>query len=220
MSEQAEAIFKSWFENFEPWNGKRPGNWSKDVLGDYVTIKLGGSPRPIKDYLSDVGLRWLKISDVSGLQSPYVIDISEHINELGLKSTVHLEVGALVLSNSATPDIPKILDVDTCIHDGWLYFPKSQLSNYFLYLFYKSIRPKLISLGNGSVFTNLKTNILKEYNFLKPDKETLYRFDDLVGPMFEMMREISRENQRLSELRDYLIQKLMSGELDVSDLNS
>ena len=220
LSEQAEAIFKSWFENFEPWNGKRPGNWSKGVLGDYVTIKRGGSPRPIKDYLSDVGLRWLKISDVSGLQSPYVIDISEHINELGLKSTVHLEVGALVLSNSATPGIPKILDVDTCIHDGWLYFPKSQLSNYFLYLFYKSIRPKLISLGNGSVFTNLKTNILKEYNFLKPDKETLYRFDDLVGPMFEMMREISRENQRLSELRDYLIQKLMSGELDVSDLNS
>lgn len=219
LSEQAETLFRSWFEAYEPWNGEMPTDWKQGALGDFVTIKRGGSPRPIQEYLSDEGLRWLKISDVSGLQSPYVLEIAEHIIEEGLKKTVYLEAGSLVLSNSATPGIPKILDVDSCIHDGWLYFPESQLSNYFLYLFYKSIRPKLVALGNGSVFTNLKTDILKGYSFSKPDDDTLYKFDKIVAPMFRMMREVARENQRLSEVRDSLLQKLMSGELDVSDLN-
>lgn len=219
LSEQAETLFKSWFEDYEPWNGEMPADWKQGVLGDFVTIKRGGSPRPIQEYLSDEGLRWLKISDVSGLQSPYVLEIAEHIIEAGLKKTVYLEAGSLVLSNSATPGIPKILDVDSCIHDGWLYFPESQLSNYFLYLFYKSIRPKLVALGNGSVFTNLKTDILKGYSFLKPDNDTLYKFDEIVAPMFRMMREVARENQRLSELRDSVLPKLMSGELNVSDLD-
>ena len=219
LSEQAETLFKSWFEDYEPWNGEIPTDWKQGVLGDFVTIKRGGSPRPIQEYLSDEGLRWLKISDVSGLQSPYVLEIAEHIIKAGLKKTVYLEAGSLVLSNSATPGIPKILDVDSCIHDGWLYFPESQLSNYFLYLFYKSIRPKLVALGNGSVFTNLKTDILKGYSFSKPDNDTLYKFDEIVAPMFRMMREVARENQRLSELRDSLLPKLMSGELNVSSLN-
>lgn len=219
LSEQAETLFRSWFEAYEPWNGEMPTDWKQGALGDFVTIKRGGSPRPIQEYLSDEGLRWLKISDVSGLQSPYVLEIAEHIIEEGLKKTVYLEAGSLVLSNSATPGIPKILDVDSCIHDGWLYFPESQLSNYFLYLFYKSIRPKLVALGNGSVFTNLKTDILKGYSFSKPDDDTLYKFDKIVAPMFRMMREVARENQRLSEVRDSLLPKLMSGELDVSDLN-
>ena len=219
LSEQAETLFRSWFEAYEPWNGEMPTDWRQGALGDFVTIKRGGSPRPIQEYLSDEGLRWLKISDVSGLQSPYVLEIAEHIIEEGLKKTVYLEAGSLVLSNSATPGIPKILDVDSCIHDGWLYFPESQLSNYFLYLFYKSIRPKLVALGNGSVFTNLKTDILKGYSFSKPDDDTLYKFDKIVAPMFRMMREVARENQRLSEVRDSLLPKLMSGELDVSDLN-
>ena len=219
MSEQAETLFRSWFEAYEPWNGEMPTDWRQGALGDFVTIKRGGSPRPIQEYLSDEGLSWLKISDVSGLQSPYVLEIAEHIIEEGLKKTGYLEAGSLVLSNSATPGIPKILDVDSCIHDGWLYFPESQLSNYFLYLFYKSIRPKFVALGNGSVFTNLKTDILKGFSFSKPDDDTLYKFDKIVAPMFRMMREVARENQRLSEVRDSLLPKLMSGELDISDLN-
>ena len=219
LLEQAGALFKSWFEDYEPWNGKKPSNWHNGVLGDFVTIKRGGSPRPIQQFLSDEGLRWLKISDVSGLQSPYVLNIAEHIIEAGLGKTILLKKGALVLSNSATPGIPKILDVDSCIHDGWLYFPESQLSKYFLYLFYKSIRPKLVALGNGSVFTNLKTDILKEYVFSKPDNDTLNRFDYMISPLFKTMREIARENHRLTELRDTLLPKLMSGELDVSKID-
>ena len=133
-----------------------PSAWEKAPLGTFVEIKRGGSPRPIQDFLSDSGLRWLKISDVTSLKSPFILEIKEHIKLEGLKKTVFLKAGELVLSNSATPGIPKILDVDSCIHDGWLYFPKSQLSKYYLYLFFKHIRKELVALGMAACLLILK----------------------------------------------------------------
>ncbi len=216
LQQQAAALFESWFVNLDPWNGVQPSDWENAPLGSFVEIKRGGSPRPIQDYLSNSGLRWLKISDVTSLNSPFVLEIKEHIKEDGLRKTVFLHAGELVLSNSATPGIPKILDVDTCIHDGWLYFPKSELSKYYLYLFFKHIRKELVALGNGSVFTNLKTDILKAFPATKADKSTLKEFDVLVAPLFNVMLNADRENFKLAAMRDALLPKLMSGEVDVS----
>lgn len=216
LQQQAAALFESWFVDYNPWSGIQPSEWTNAPLGTFVEIKRGGSPRPIQDYLSNSGLRWLKISDVTSLSSPFVLEIKEHIKEEGLKKTVFLHAGELVLSNSATPGIPKILDVDTCIHDGWLYFPKSELSKYYLYLFFKHIRKELVSLGNGSVFTNLKTDILKAFPATKADKVTLKKFDALVSPLFDAMLNADRENLKLATMRDSLLPKLMSGEIDVS----
>ena len=140
LEQQAQILFRSWFVDYEPWNGIVPDSWVNGKLGDFVDIKRGGSPRPIQEYLSESGLRWLKISDVTSLQTPFVIDIKDHIIEEGLKKTVFLKAGSLVLSNSATPGVPKILDIDSCIHDGWLYFPESKFSKEYLYLFFKYIR--------------------------------------------------------------------------------
>ena len=216
LQQQAAALFESWFVNYDPWDGVQPSEWENAPLGSFVEIKRGGSPRPIQDFLSDSGLRWLKISDATSLSSPFVLEIKEHIKEEGLRKTVFLHAGELVLSNSATPGIPKILDVDTCIHDGWLYFPKSELSKYYLYLFFKHIRKELVALGNGSVFTNLKTDILKAFPATKADESTLKEFDALVTPLFDAMLNADRENFKLAAMRDALLPKLMSGEIDVS----
>ena len=218
LEQQAQAIFKSWFVDFEPFGGVMPDDWESNKLGFFVKIKRGGSPRPIQEYVSDSGYRWLKISDVTSLNSPYILEIKEHIKETGLKKTVLLKQGSLVLSNSATPGIPKILDVDSCIHDGWLYFPESQLSNEYLYLLFKMIRKDLVMLGNGSVFTNLKTDILRQYEIIKPINPVLENFQSLIIPIFEAMKNIARENQRLSKLRDTLLPKLMNGEIDVENV--
>lgn len=218
LQQQAAALFESWFVNYDPWDGVQPSEWENAPLGSFVEIKRGGSPRPIQDFLSDSGLRWLKISDVTSLSSPFVLEIKEHIKEEGLRKTVFLHAGELVLSNSATPGIPKILDVDTCIHDGWLYFPKSELSKYYLYLFFKHIRKELVALGNGSVFTNLKTDILKAFPATKADESTLKEFDALVTPLFDAMLNADRENFKLAAMRDALLPKLMSGEIDVSTI--
>lgn len=219
LEQQAQALFKSWFLDYEPWDGSVPDSWNHGKLGDFAEIKRGGSPRPIQEYLSDSGLRWLKISDVTSLQTPFVIDIKDHIIETGLRKTVFLKAGSLVLSNSATPGVPKILDVDSCIHDGWLYFPESKFSKEYLYLYFKYIRQQLVNLSNGSVFNNLKTDILKRYPTILPDKETLRRFDDIVIPMFLQMQNLTRESHKLADMRDALLPKLMSGELDISDIN-
>ena len=219
LEQQAQVLFKSWFLDYEPWDGSVPDSWKHGKLGDFAEIKRGGSPRPIQEYLSDSGLRWLKISDVTSLQTPFVIDIKDHIIEAGLRKTVFLKAGSLVLSNSATPGVPKILDVDSCIHDGWLYFPESKFSKEYLYLYFKYIRQQLVNLSNGSVFNNLKTDILKRYPTILPDKETLQRFDDIVIPMFLQIQNLTRESHKLADMRDTLLPKLMSGKLDVSDID-
>lgn len=219
LEQQAQVLFKAWFLDYEPWNGSMPDSWNSGKLGDFAEIKRGGSPRPIQEYLSDSGLRWLKISDVTSLQTPFVIDIKDHIIEAGLRKTVFLKAGSLVLSNSATPGVPKILDVDSCIHDGWLYFPESKFSKEYLYLYFKYIRQQLVNLSNGSVFNNLKTDILKGYPTILPDKETLRRFDDIVMPIFLQIRNLTRESHKLADMRDTLLPKLMSGELDISDVD-
>lgn len=215
LEQQAQALFKNWFVDFEPFSGKMPEGWKVGKLGDFVEIKRGGSPRPIQKFLSDEGYRWLKISDVTSLSAPFVLNIAEHIKEEGLSKTVFLKAGSLVLSNSATPGIPKILDLDTCIHDGWLYFPKSQLSNEYLYLLFKEIRPQLLNLGNGSIFTNLKTDILKNFEISLPSTETLSKFQNIIKPIFEKMLATQREIKQLATLRDTLLPKLMNGEMQI-----
>jgi len=205
----AETLFRHYFiENPNP-------DWKEGKLGDYVDIKRGGSPRPITDYIASSGYRWLKISDVTNIDSPYIFHTKEYIKESGLKKTVLLNEGSLVLSNSATPGIPKILCVDSCIHDGWLYFPKSRFSKYYLYLFFKFIRQDLINLGNGSIFTNLKTDILKKYVINIPDCTSLDKFESIVSPLFEKMLGNTEQIFAIETQRDALLPRLMSGEVMV-----
>lgn len=224
---QAQAIFKSWFIDFEPFKngkfidselGKIPEGWVCKKLKDFVEIKRGSSPRPIQDYLSGSGYNWLKISDATSESSPFIFNIKEHIKKSGISQTVYLVAGELVLSNSATPGIPKFLDVNTCIHDGWLWFSNSKLSYEFLYLFFLHKRRDFISLGNGSVFTNLKTDIVKDALFVYPNKAVMDEFDKITKTIFENIKIRSRESKRLTQLRDILLPKLMSGEIDVTDI--
>ena len=219
LEEQAMTLFKSWFIDYEPFDKQVITTWKYGVLGDFVEIKRGGSPRPIQNFLSNRGLHWLKISDATCISSPFVNEIKEYIIEEGLKKTVFIKAGSLVLSNSATPGLPKILDIDTCIHDGWLYFPSSKFSNEYLYLYFKYIRNNLVALGNGSVFTNLKTDILKNYPTNLPTDDVLNKFDKIVKPIFSMILSKTRESKRLIEIRDTLLPKLISGELDVSNID-
>lgn len=219
LEQQAQALFKSWFVDFEPFGGTMPKDWKIGKLGDFIEIKRGGSPRPIQEYLVPNGLNWLKISDATAETSPYILEIKEHIKPEGLNKTVFLKKGSLVLSNSATPGIPKFLDIDSCIHDGWLYFPNSLFSNEYLFLLFNHIRKDLISLGNGSVFTNLKTDILRNFEAILPTKKVLQRFDSIVSSIFISIKRTREEIATLITLRDTLLPKLMSGEIDVSNVD-
>ncbi len=222
LEKMAENLYKEWFVRFRfpgyeqaEFENGIPKGWETKRLGDELEVKRGGSPRPIHEYLSDTGLKWLKISDATQSDNPYIVNIEESIIEEGLKKTVYLKAGSLVLSNSATPGLPRILTIDSCIHDGWLYFPKKKLSNEYLYLLFNHIRPHLLSKGNGAIFTNLKTDILKRYLFTKPTDIILSLFNDLVKPIFGQIYSLTMKNQNLTKQRDMLLPRLMFGKLEV-----
>lgn len=222
LEKAAQELYKEWFVRFRfpgyentKFEGDIPKGWETRRLGDVLDIKRGGSPRPIQDFLTNDGLKWLKISDATKSSNPFVFNIEESIKEEGLRKTVYLKAGSLVLSNSATPGLPRILAIDTCIHDGWLYFTNQNLSNEFLFLFFNHIRPNLVNKGNGAVFTNLKTDILKKYLFARPEDRVLQQFDNAIKPIFNQIYTITKQNVNLTMQRDLLLPRLMSGKMEV-----
>ena len=222
LEEAAQRLYKEWFVDLRfpghettPITDGIPEGWRETTIGDETEVKRGGSPRPIQEYLSDEGLNWLKISDATASNSPFIYQIKEKIKPEGLRKTVFMKAGTIILSNSATPGIPKILKIDTCIHDGWLYFPNLQLSNEYMYHLFLQIRSDLVSRATGAVFTNLRTDILKGYRFIKPDDYILDLFNKQVKPIFSEIDCLHQQVLLLTEARDRLLPKLMNGEIEV-----
>ncbi len=197
--------------------GQIPEDWGAKPLGDYLEIKRGGSPRPIKEYIVEKGFPWTKIADATSEPSPFLFKTKECIKGEGLKKTVLLKKGTLILSNSATPGLPKFLELDACIHDGWLHFPEKKLfSNVYLYQLFLVIRKALVAQGNGSVFTNLKTDILRNQVVVVPLPQIIEQFDNTVALIFKKLKENCKEINTLVELRNSLLPKLISGELNIN----
>lgn len=227
LEEMAMALYKHWFVDFGPFQdgefveselGRIPKGWEVKRLDEIITVKRGGSPRPIQDFLAPSGLPWVKISDATASNSPYLMETKEFIKEEGLRKTVLLKKGSLILSNSASPGIPKFLELDACIHDGWLHFPEiNRFGKYLLFLTFLRIKEELIQKGNGSVFTNLKTDILKSQLVTLPPKEIEEKINSQIKSFFKKIRENSKENQTLTQLRDTLLPKLISGEVRLKE---
>ena len=214
---ETRALFPSEFEETEL--GWVPKGWEVKNLGELVTVKRGGSPRPIQDFLVPEGLPWVKISDATASDSRFLSTTKEFIKPEGLNKTVLLQKGELILSNSATPGLPKFLELDACIHDGWLYFPeKRHISDLYLYQLFLEIRPLLVQQGNGSVFTNLKTDILKQHSMVVPTSNVLRSFEKQVFAFHSKIQQVNQENQSLQKIRDILLPQLISGELALDDL--
>jgi type I restriction enzyme S subunit len=201
--------------------GEIPEGWGAGLLGESVTVKRGGSPRPIKDYIVPDGLPWVKIADATAESSPFLFKTREFIKEEGLRKTVYLSKGALILSNSATPGLPKFLDIDACIHDGWLYFPSVRIfTGEYLYFLFLKLRSELVSQGNGSVFTNLKTDILKNQRVTIPPESLIELFSRQARSLLSQIRSSRMQTNSLSEMRDTLLPRLLSGELPTSEAES
>jgi type I restriction enzyme S subunit len=196
--------------------GEIPAGWEISAMGKYVEIKRGGSPRPIQDFMADSGFPWTKISDATAESSPFLFGTKEFIKEEGLKKTVLLKKGTLILSNSATPGLPKFLELDACIHDGWLYFPsKKHFSDIYLFHLFLVLKASFISQGNGSIFTNLKTDILRNQIIVIPPNALIRHFDITANHIFGVVRGNCKETNALITLRDTLLPKLLSGNIQI-----
>jgi len=183
-----------------------PKNWQKFKLGDVLMIRRGASPRPIHEYIVKQGIPWLKISDVTGAESRYVNSTKEFIKQEGVSKSVVVKPGALILSNSATPGIPRFMRITACVHDGWLILePTGDLINKdFLYYRLVLDRSKLVSNVTGAVFDNLNTDVLRDHEvFLPSPKEQekianiLTSFNDKIELNNEIVKTLEDISQTL-----------------------
>lgn len=214
---EIQSLFPNAFE-FTEEMGWIPKGWGVSKLGEYIEVKRGGSPRPIHDYLVPKGLPWVKISDATASNSRFLVETKQFIKPEGLNKTTLLKKGSLILSNSATPGLPKFLDLDACIHDGWLHFPKKKIfTDNYLYQLFLVVRQELLMQGNGSVFTNLKTDILKNHMVVVPNIDVLNYFDNWINSFHNKIHAVQIDVDNLSRIRDTLLPKLMSGELRITD---
>ena len=240
LEELAKQIYDYWFLQFDfpnedgkpykssggkmVWNDvlKRdiPAGWNCFEMQNICNISRGASPRPIEAYMdtTNTGIPWIKISDATeDIESPYLLKIKDCIIPEGKEKSVSVKPDTLIVSNSATPGIPKFVELNACVHDGWLILDKYD-SYYKYYLFYviKMVRYNLLYLASGSIFKNLKTDYLKTLPTLVPDIKILQRFDEKIERIMKHILKTEREINELIELRDYILPLLMNGQVTLN----
>lgn len=231
LEETAQAIYKQWFVDFEfpDENGKPyksiggemvwceelgkeiPKGWEVRNLEEEVSIIRGASPRPIDEFMSkdNSGMPWVKISDATACTTRYLFETDEYISSNGVSKSREVKVGTLILSNSATPGLPKIMMIDACVHDGWLIFNKyKRITKEILLEFLIYNRQDIVSSSNGSVFNNLKTEILKEYRITVPDKIIVDKLSILLKKINQQLLIRAKYHQTLNSLLELLLSKL------------
>lgn len=234
LENMAQVIFKQWFVDFEfpnedgePYKssggemveselGMIPKGWEVKKVEQVTKIIRGASPRPIQDFIRDEGIPWVKISDASSSNTRFISSTKEFIKEEGRKKSREVKVGTLILSNSATPGIPMIMKIDACVHDGWLIFDEfREVTKEYMFHFLTENRIGILSLSNGSVFRNLKTDILKNYKIIIPSRDVVARVDNIFKSINNSIDNIENQITTLTKIRDGLLTKLMSGEIRV-----
>lgn len=176
---------------------------------DLMNVNRGASPRPIIEYLTDNGYRWLKISDFS-LGDRYVYKTKEYIKEEGITKTKFLKKGTLILTNSATPGIPIFLGEDMCLHDGFLYFQNIKeeiISKEYLYYWFIFNRNNIVNQANGSVFKNLKKEIIMNLSISLPSLNTQKKVVKILNNIDNKIELNNQTNDNLYELSSTLYKK-------------
>lgn len=209
LEETASAIFKSYFVTFEHYGGNMPKNWKQATIGDVVSVSRGASPRPIQDYISQSGMPWVKISDASSSVSKYLFKTAEYIIPEGIQNSRTVTKGMMIVSNSASPGLPMIMEITACVHDGWLIIDDYDcVTQEFMYYHFLNERQSLISSSNGSVFNNLKIDIVKSHPIIIPDEETMTKVTQQFRRLNKAIKQNAKEINSLVELQYNLLSKL------------
>lgn len=192
-------------------------NWQTKKLGDIATIKRGGSPRPIQDYIvsnDQDGYSWLKIGDVP-VGSRYIYKTGAKIKPEGLKKTTLVRKGEFILSNSMSFGRPYIMMTDACIHDGWLALQDidNGIDKNFLYYLLTSdqMQNKLKNYSAGSGVLNLKKETVQEIDFKSPEKSEQERIVGVLEVWDEYIEKLEQKIALKEQLKKGLMQQLLTG---------
>lgn len=213
LEQQMEALYKSWFIDFEPFKGAKPENWSKTDIYSIANI-IYGAPFSSKLFNTDgIGKPIIRIRDLKNQE--FVTYTTEEHPKGHLIQPGDIIVG---MDGEFRPYIwgneSAWLNQRVCIFENKR--PKGKAFVFF------TIKPLLNVIEQTQVATTVIHIGKKDYDAFEitlPDKTSLDRFDEITAPMIDQIVTNRLENKRLATLRDALLPKLMSGELDVSDID-
>lgn len=195
-------------------------DWTETTLGKTLEIARGGSPRPIRDFITtaDDGINWIKIGDATA-SSKYIYHTEQKIRPEGATRSRVVQSGDFILSNSMSFGRPYIMRSDGCIHDGWLLFGKVEkyFDEDFLYnlLLSDLVQKQFDSLAAGSGVRNLNIEVVKEVIIPLPPLSTQKRIAQIANSMDDVIQSTEQAVVEAKNLRSGLLSDLLSGEHEI-----
>ena len=217
LEQQAQALFQKLFiENADP-------EWREGTISDLGTVVGGSTPSKSKpEYYTEHGIAWITPKDLSVNKSKFITHGENDITELGLKnsSASIMPEGTVLFSSRAPIGYITIAAGEVTTNQGFKsVIPRPAIGTPFVYYYLKNALPTIEGMASGSTFKEVSGSTMKSVPAFIPDDETLARFTEFCSPIFEQQQMLERQNQSLAALRDSLLPKLMSGEIDASDVS-
>ena len=214
LEQQAQSYFQELFvDNASP-------EWTTGTISDLGTVVGGSTPSKAKpEYYTESGIAWITPKDLSINKSKFVSHGENDITELGLRnsSASLMPEGTVLFSSRAPIGYIAIAAGEVTTNQGFKsVVPKPEIGTPFVYFFLKNTLPVIEGMASGSTFKEVSGSTMKNVSAVIPDAETLAKFSDFCAPIFAQQRILEEQNQSLATLRDNLLPKLMSGEIDVS----
>lgn len=221
LSEQAQALYKSWFVDLDPFEGERPADWQDGTVDDLASeVVCGKTPSTKKEEYYGNDVPFVTIPDMHGCV--YTVHTGRSLSELGAESQSKktLPKNSICISCIGTAGLVTLLPVPSQTNQQInSIIPKNNYSPYYIYLLMSTMGETINKLGQaGSTIVNLNKTQFGKMEVLIPSIKTMSDFDEIVEPIFSAILSNQIENKKLANLRDILLPKLMSGEIDVSDL--
>ena len=229
LEEMAQAIFKNWFVDFEPFKdgkfvdselGMIPEGWKVGRLDEIADVVGGSTPSKAKpEYYTQKGIAWLTPKDLSNHPAVYTSRGEIDITEEGYNSTSTklMPKGTILFTSRAPIGYISIAQNDICTNQGFKSLVPKKAGTCFLYCFLKYVTPEIENKSTGSTFKEASGALMKSLQVIMPDQKVFEEFEEIVSPLFARIESLEKENSRLSLLRDTLLPRLMSGELEVPE---
>ena len=217
LEQQAEALFRSLFvDNANP-------TWKEGVLSDLGTIVAGGTPSKSKpEYYSEHCIAWITPKDLSLNKSKFISHGEIDISELGFSksSATKMPAGTVLFSSRAPIGYIAIAVNEVTTNQGFKsVVPNENIGTAFMYYLLKFLLPTIEGMASGSTFKEISAAGMKTVPVVIPDNMTIEKFNSFCTPIFQQQEVLESENSRLADIRDSLLPKLMSGEIDVSNID-
>lgn len=228
LEEIAQAIFKSWFVDFEPFKDGEfeeseldmiPKGWRIGTISDLGDVVGGATPSKKEEkFYTKEGIPWITPKDLSENKNKYISKGEIDITEEGYRnsSTQLMPKGTVLFSSRAPIGYIAISQNEVTTNQGFKsVVPKSEVGSEFVYYFLKSNLSTIESRASGSTFKEISGAEMKKIPALIPSSEALSEFKKVITPIAYLMEKCEGENDILINIRDLLLPKLMSGRIRV-----